>query len=136
MKKVIIITSFLVLALFLFNVKDVFAMTCTGQGGFTVLCSDGLLYQIPSYIPASGNGAGYGSGSNYTVIGNNPSNYCPAGSLYDSSSGKCYSCPANSTYDSFSHNCNCDSGYTYSGSNCVSTCGFCEISLFLSIMLP
>jgi hypothetical protein len=94
-KKILI---FALLALFLFNSRNVFAFNSCSQVGNTTFCDDG------TYYSQVGNTT-YGSdGTMYSQIGNTTS---------------LDRCPYNSSFDFVTKKCKCNSGYESNGSSCI-----------------
>lgn len=153
MKKIINFISLFILVLFflttfLFNVKYVFAISCS-QIGNSTYCSDGTSYsQIGNSIYGSdgsnynqignttygndgsscsgiGNSVYCNDGTNYNKIGNSiygsdGSNYSQIGNTTYGTGGKvANSCPAHSSYDTLSGKCKCSYGYKSNGVSCV-----------------
>ena len=97
MRKTTVFILFFILAIFLFNTKNIFAMSCT-QVGDTSFCDDG------TYYTHVGNTTFGSDGTEYSKIGNTTS---------------LNRCPYNSSYDIVSKKCICNSGYVVSGRSCV-----------------
>ena len=94
-KKILI---FALLALFLFNSRNVLAFNNCTQVGNTSFCDDG------TYYSQVGN----------TVYGSNGTSYSQMGNTISQDT-----CPYNSTLDYVSQKCKCNSGYESNGTSCV-----------------
>ena len=140
-KTTTIFILFFILALFLFNSRNVFAISCT-QVGDTSFCDNGTYYTQVGNTTFGSNGTTYSKVGNTTSLDRCPynsfldsvTNKCKCNNGYLSSGGSCVSantvCSSQlgyqSSYDSISKNCKCNSGYIIGASGqCINANNYC-----------